>query len=284
MVAVVPGLAPMTSGRWEVAARANPGSWNCGNDHVPPGCSAGLHEPSAWLERESSARVKEATVRVIIWWCGSRGLLSGRRATFAPSWLPTTLACTRGTRRRCPSMDYEAVRLALGLADGAGSEWASIKSAGRQGVARAFQEGGVRKARLKLTKVIAAARVPGESVPSEKKRRRRANQRERAGLNRRGALTDVQLFTLFATQCVSNLGPTYLQSLIPRPLRAPSGMTTGSAYMRGSASGRRSAPRRVGRKSGVTSTASSACSSATTFLAAVARRTGRPHRPCSSRA
>ena len=100
----------------------------------------------------------------------------------------------------CGSMDYEAVRLALGLADGAGSEWASIKSAGRQGVARAFQEGGVRKARLKLTKVVAAARVPGESVPSEKKRRRRANQRERAGLNRRGVLTDVQLFTLFATQ------------------------------------------------------------------------------------
>lgn len=97
-------------------------------------------------------------------------------------------------------MDYEAVRLALGLADGAGSEWASIKSAGRQGVARAFQEGGVRKARLKLTKVVAAARVPGESVPSEKKRRRRANQRERAGLNSRGVLTDVQLFTLFATQ------------------------------------------------------------------------------------
>jgi hypothetical protein len=62
MVAVVPGLAPMTSGLWEVAARANPGSWNCGNDHVPPGCSAGLHEPSAWLEHESSARVKHATV------------------------------------------------------------------------------------------------------------------------------------------------------------------------------------------------------------------------------
>ena len=184
----------------------------------------------------------------------------------------------------CASMDYEAVRLELGLADVAGSEWASIKSAGRQGVARAFQEGGVRKARLKLTKVVAAARMPGESVPSEKKRRRRANQRERAGLNRRGALTDVQLFTLFATQSVrlSNLGLADLQSLTPRPLRAPPGMTTGSACMRGSASGRRSAPRRVGRQNGVTSTASSACSSATTFPAAVARRTGRPHRPCSS--
>ena len=67
-------------------------------------------------------------------------------------------------------------------------------------MARAFQEGGVRKARLKLAKVIAVARMPGESVPSEKKRRRRANQRERASLNRQGALTDVQLFTLFASQ------------------------------------------------------------------------------------
>ena len=73
-------------------------------------------------------------------------------------------------------MAHEGVREALGLDS---DQWASIKSAGRQGVARAFAEGGTRKAKLKLAKMLtAAARTQETGVPTdaarEKKKRRRA--------------------------------------------------------------------------------------------------------------
>ena len=98
-------------------------------------------------------------------------------------------------------MDYEAVREAIGLPKDA-AEWAAIKSAGRQGVARAFWEGGRKKAEKKLVKMLAVVEAgPSTSAAatqSQKKRRRRSNQRERVEANKQGALTNGQLFLLFA--------------------------------------------------------------------------------------
>jgi len=100
-------------------------------------------------------------------------------------------------------MNYDGVRIAVGLAAGS-SEWASIKSSGRQGVARAFAEGGARKAKVKLEKMLAARSVqaPPAAVAAraQKKRRRRENARERVVANGRGVLTDAQLFSLFALE------------------------------------------------------------------------------------
>ena len=99
-------------------------------------------------------------------------------------------------------MDYEAVRVALGLAEGA-AEWAAIKSAGRQSVARAFREGGQRKAKLRLEKIMAVISNPhasAETTQSQKKQRRRANKRSRDEANQCGTLTDGQLYSLFASQ------------------------------------------------------------------------------------
>ena len=101
------------------------------------------------------------------------------------------------------TVDYEGVREALGLPKGA-KEWDVIKSAGRQGVARAFQEGGRKKAEKKLAKVLAAASVGPSTgaiaAQAQKKRRRRSNERERVIANKCGVLTDRQLFLLFAHQ------------------------------------------------------------------------------------
>ena len=95
-------------------------------------------------------------------------------------------------------MDYETVRAAVGVPP---DEWAAIKSAGRQGVARAYHEGGAKKAKLKLAKMLAAsARPTTAGTQALKKRRRRANERERVVSNRRGTLTDGQLYLLFANQ------------------------------------------------------------------------------------
>ena len=113
--------------------------------------------------------------------------------------------------------DYTAAAAACGLTL-TSPEWLSIRSAGRQGVARAFHEGGPRKAKLKLAKMAAAASAkaiptsnasdaPDASDASDasagrtaKKRRRRANARHRAAENRGGRLTDAQLYLIFASQ------------------------------------------------------------------------------------
>ena len=90
-------------------------------------------------------------------------------------------------------------------------QWQGIRSGGRQGVLRAFQQGGVRKAQTKMQKMLAArARESDETVKSQvsdqistrrlKKRRRRANARERSTLNAVGALTQGQLYELYALQ------------------------------------------------------------------------------------
>jgi len=106
--------------------------------------------------------------------------------------------------------DYEAARLGAACSE---SDWRLIKSRGRQGVLRAYTEGGSRKARVKLAKLLAAANhqeatpiatvsvAPGSGCA--KKRRRRANQRERAEANAKGSLTAQQLFTLFGAQSSS---------------------------------------------------------------------------------
>ena len=81
-------------------------------------------------------------------------------------------------------------------------DWARIKSSGRQGVVRAFEEGGARKAKTKLSKVLAAADTKETEDPGSnpKKRRRRANARQRASANANGCLTNAQLFLLFVSQ------------------------------------------------------------------------------------
>ena len=95
--------------------------------------------------------------------------------------------------------------------------WAGILSRGRQGVLRAYQEGGVTKARGKMTKMLAAAgavkhKIPPPSIAggaplddcegryTAKKRRRRANARARTEMNTAGELTPGQLFELYAMQ------------------------------------------------------------------------------------
>ena len=134
-------------------------------------------------------------------------------------------------------MDYEAVRKALGLPEGA-ADWASIKSAGRQGVARAFQEGGRKKAEKKMAKMLMAAQAgrgtAAADAQAEKKRRRRFNERERAAANKQGQLTDVQFFQLFANQRDnwervrgwlewSRVRHVQLPKQVQRPRRVPSG-------------------------------------------------------------
>ena len=83
--------------------------------------------------------------------------------------------------------EYELARLAC---ECTAENWASIKSAGRQGVLRAYKEGGARKARVKLEKMRVASlrqaaasaslvEASSSSSTRAKKRRRRANARER---------------------------------------------------------------------------------------------------------
>ena len=113
-----------------------------------------------------------------------------------------------------PANGDEAVRVAVGCIE---SDWAAIKAAGRQGVRRAFREGGARKGKLKMAKMQAAAAaasadgggsggaVSGAAgeVRRAKKRRRRANAQERVDANSHGQLTPVQLCVLFATERAS---------------------------------------------------------------------------------
>ena len=103
--------------------------------------------------------------------------------------------------------ESEVARLAAHCSS---TDWHRIKSAGRQGVLRAYREGGARKAAIKLAKMLAAADSTTSTAPAAvpgagnaKKRRRRANQRERVATNSNGALTSGQLFWLFGAQSSS---------------------------------------------------------------------------------
>lgn len=96
----------------------------------------------------------------------------------------------------------EEVRAAVGCSEEA---WRRIKSAGRQGVCRAFREGGVRKGKLKMERMLVAAErlAPPHDiavVQAEKRRRNRRSERERESENARGRLTTSQLFMLYASE------------------------------------------------------------------------------------
>lgn len=87
-------------------------------------------------------------------------------------------------------------------------DWTRIKAKGRQGVMRAYEEGGARKAKIKLAKMLAAADGAPAPADSEgavtnqtlKKRRRRNNARERTVANARGHLTAAQACLLYVSQ------------------------------------------------------------------------------------
>lgn len=87
------------------------------------------------------------------------------------------------------------------------ADWARVKSSGRQGVRRAFLQGGIRKAKLKLEKMIQAAdRMTANDMQDDmnhkraKKRKKRCNARHREQANQSGHLTLSQLYILFANE------------------------------------------------------------------------------------
>ena len=91
--------------------------------------------------------------------------------------------------------------------------WQAIKSAGRQGVRRAFKEGGIRKAKIKLAKMMkASAAKPTEAAvvaKKSKKRRRREAERLRQEENTLGRLTRYQVYVLYAVHHFDRLYASY---------------------------------------------------------------------------
>ena len=114
-----------------------------------------------------------------------------------------------GTNKKSDDKTNDSLRMSLECSI---DDWTRIKSNGRQGVRRAYQQGGIRKAKIKLDKMIRAAdgatsssnrigdHLQQQQSYREKKRRKRQNIQQREEANDAGHLTLPQLYQLFANE------------------------------------------------------------------------------------